>query len=104
MLHTLPLPIPVPTITLEGDTIKVDRAATELARQKRDLGWTLMVGNDEAICCSCKGEMANMATIETPEGFRWGGMFCHYCLGQGRLAKSLGLIIDQVTCEVVNDT
>ncbi len=99
---TIPLPIPAPTITIEGNEVRIDRTATESAKRQRELGKVFTFDDEkQAICCACKSPTAYMATTEPPEGYRWGGWFCDYCLGQGIRAKRLNLIIDQITCEIV---
>jgi hypothetical protein len=99
---TIPLPIPVPTITIDGNEVRINKVATELAKRQRQLGELLTFDDEKSlpICCACKEPKAHMSTFEPPEGFRWGGWFCDYCLGQGRLAKRLNLVIDQVSCDI----
>ncbi len=101
---TIPLPIPVPTITIEGNVVRIDRTATESAKLQRELGQVLTFDDRKAICCACKSPTAHMGTFEPPEGYRWGGWFCDYCLGQGKLAKGFGLIIDQIMCDIQSMT
>lgn len=100
---TIPLPIPVPTIVTDGNEVRIDRTATEAAKRERQEGRLLTFDEKTplAICCACKEPKAHMGTFEPPMGYRWGGWFCGYCLGQGELADSLGFVIDQVTVEIV---
>jgi len=100
-MTTILLPVPIPGITLEDDNLTIDRTATELAKQQRASGWTLTVDDNKVICCGCKRPVAHRSLDEPPDGFRWDGCFCSYCLGQGKLAKRFGLIIDQITCDIV---
>ena len=100
-MTTIPLPIPVPRIIIDGDVVTIDRSSTELAKSRRLLGELLTVEDNQAVCSSCGGTDARMATYEPPPGFRWGGCFCGYCLGQGVTARRLGLIIDQITCDII---
>ena len=102
MIISIILPIPVPTITLNGNEVKIDRTSTEIAKRRRELGEMLSFDDENfmPICCACKQFGAHMASFDAPEGFKWGGWFCHSCLSQGKLAKRLGLIIDQMTCDI----
>ena len=102
MIISIPIPIPVPTIILIGGEVIIDRTPTELAKGRRKLGGVLSFddGDFMPICCACKEFGAHLVSFDAPEGFKWGGWFCHPCLSQGKLAKRLGLIIDQMTCDI----
>jgi hypothetical protein len=100
---TIPLPIPVPIIEVNGDTITIDKTATELARRGRERGYVLTFDDEKfALCCACKGT-AIEALFVNPAGFRYGGHFCKSCLNQGELAAQYGLIIDQELCEIIKE-
>lgn len=103
-MTTIPLPVPAPTIEETETGFTIHRELTELAKRAQESGELLTIDEGTAIlCCTCGQQIHGqaVATFEPPAGFEYGGWFCGYCLAQGELASSLGMVIDQLKKEIV---